>query len=112
MSDCVFCVRITAGECEQTEVNSVVMFAPLNPVTPGHMLFVSRAHVVSAAASPWRAGNACLAAASYVAREQIEANIITSIGAVATQTVPHLHVHVVPRHEGDGLALPWTGQAV
>ena len=38
------------------------------------------------------------------------ANLITSIGAAATQTVFHLHVHVVPRHEGDGLLLPWSNQ--
>lgn len=34
--------------------------------------------------------------------------IITSIGANATQTVRHTHLHVVPRRPGDGLALPWT----
>jgi histidine triad (HIT) family protein len=37
-------------------------------------------------------------------------NIITSAGPSATQTVFHLHVHLVPRVPGDGLALPWTGQ--
>lgn len=36
------------------------------------------------------------------------ANIITSRGSAATQTVYHLHLHVVPRREGDGLGLPWT----
>jgi histidine triad (HIT) family protein len=36
-------------------------------------------------------------------------NIITSAGSDATQTVFHLHLHVVPRRAGDGLALPWTG---
>jgi len=35
-------------------------------------------------------------------------NVITSVGREATQSVFHLHVHVVPRREGDGLALPWT----
>jgi diadenosine tetraphosphate (Ap4A) HIT family hydrolase len=38
------------------------------------------------------------------------ANFITSAGRDATQTVFHLHIHIVPRHAGDGLALPWTGQ--
>ena len=37
-------------------------------------------------------------------------NLITSVGAAATQTVKHLHIHIVPRHEGDGLHLPWTEQ--
>lgn len=34
-------------------------------------------------------------------------NLITSRGAAATQSVFHLHLHLVPRTEGDGLALPW-----
>jgi hypothetical protein len=37
-------------------------------------------------------------------------NLITSVGAAATQTVRHLHIHLIPRREGDALALPWTGQ--
>ncbi len=39
-------------------------------------------------------------------------NLITSAGREATQTVFHLHIHVVPRRDGDGLALPWTPAAV
>jgi histidine triad (HIT) family protein len=45
-----------------------------------------------------------------MAAETGPCNIITSVGAEATQTVFHLHLHVVPRRFGDGLALPWTGQ--
>lgn len=37
-------------------------------------------------------------------------NLITSRGPAATQTVPHLHLHLIPRREGDGLTLPWTAQ--
>lgn len=44
------------------------------------------------------------------AKQHDSANIITSIGAPATQSVFHLHIHVVPRQEGDELTLPWTGQ--
>jgi diadenosine tetraphosphate (Ap4A) HIT family hydrolase len=40
----------------------------------------------------------------------LQANIITSIGPAASQTVMHTHLHIVPRTEGDGLHLPWTGQ--
>jgi histidine triad (HIT) family protein len=37
-------------------------------------------------------------------------NFITSAGKAATQSVMHLHIHIVPRQEGDGLLLPWSGQ--
>jgi histidine triad (HIT) family protein len=35
-------------------------------------------------------------------------NLITSAGRAATQSVMHLHLHLVPRLDGDGLALPWS----
>lgn len=38
------------------------------------------------------------------------ANLITSKGDAATQSVLHLHVHVVPRQADDDLPLPWTPQ--
>jgi len=41
---------------------------------------------------------------------RLQANIITSIGSAATQTVMHAHIHIVPRAEGDGLKLPWADQ--
>jgi len=39
---------------------------------------------------------------------EYDCNIIQSNGAAATQTVAHLHVHIVPRTERDGLLLPWS----
>jgi histidine triad (HIT) family protein len=48
--------------------------------------------------------------AAELMAEHPAANLITSKGAAATQTVYHLHVHVVPRQGGDGLPLPWTPQ--
>ncbi|HEV7975348.1 HIT family protein [Amycolatopsis sp.] len=45
-----------------------------------------------------------------LAAELPACNIITSKGATATQTVFHLHVHVVPRAAGDNLPLPWSTQ--
>lgn len=46
--------------------------------------------------------------AAELMAEHPDANIITSKGSLATQTVFHLHVHLVPRAAGDGLPLPWT----
>jgi histidine triad (HIT) family protein len=85
----------------------VRVFAPLFPVCEGHTLIAPVRHVVSAAADPVVAAAAMLAAATE-ARRWAAVNIITSVGAAATQTVPHLHVHVVPRVAGDQLALPWS----
>lgn len=109
---CVFCKRIAAGEYDYADARCVA-FRPLNPVTPGHFLVVPRRHVAHALESPLLAGKA-LEYAGYLANamDLPSANFITSAGAPATQTVFHLHVHVVPRREADGLALPWTSNAI
>lgn len=108
---CPFCERIRNGQYEVTHIGEIVKFEPLNPVTPGHMLYVPVMHVKSARMSPEQTGLAMEAAAWDLNQDGGEANLITSSGRLATQTVKHLHVHFVPRRENDGLALPWTGQA-
>ena len=110
--DCPFCARIAAGEYDDRAARfDAVTFEPLNPVTEGHRLVVPVTHVRSALGHVSVAADtmayAVLVALQYGVRE---CNFITSAGAAATQTVQHLHIHIVPRAEGDGLALPWTGQ--
>lgn len=89
----------------------VVALETLNPVTPGHVVVVSRRHTRDAGDAPRVTARVMRCAAELVS-EMFSANIITSKGAPATQTQFHLHAHVVPRVPGDGLALPWTGQVV
>lgn len=109
-TSCPFCDRIKGGEFDYYNYYNVA-FQPLNPVTPGHFLVVPRTHIVSAVTGPSYAGRALTFAAKLAQDMGLEAaNFITSAGSAATQTVMHLHVHIVPRREGDGLHLPWTGQ--
>lgn len=115
MSDsCVFCTKISDGGDEHgpaipTSTPDVFRFVPLNPVTKGHMLFVPRAHYGRAEGNNLYTSETVLALLHYVADEGIESyNIIQSNGAEATQTVPHVHFHLVPRRSGDLLSLPWT----
>ena len=108
--DCPFCDRIGGREYDYADFWCVA-FQPLNPVTPGHFLAVPRKHVASALESPFHAARTLQFAAQLATDMGLAAvNFITSVGVAATQSVPHLHIHVVPRHPGDGLALPWTGQ--
>jgi histidine triad (HIT) family protein len=88
-------------------------FAPLNPVVPGHVLIVPRAHVEHLGSDPALSAVVMRCAARVVAGTRrspgkAPCNVIASVGAPATQTVMHLHVHVVPRRVGDGLKLPWS----
>jgi histidine triad (HIT) family protein len=107
---CVFCGRIERGEFDYC-TDAAVSFEPLNPVTPGHLLVVPRMHVSDATVQPWVTAEVMRYAAELAGLLRGPSNIITSVGKAATQSVFHLHVHLVPRREGDGLHLPWTGQA-
>ncbi|MFD5588776.1 HIT family protein [Streptomyces sp. NPDC127063] len=108
---CVFC-EIVAGTAPATIVREwpdAMAIVPLGPVTPGHVLVIPRQHVANVGEDPAVSG-AAAARAAELAAELPAANVITSMGSAATQTVFHLHWHVVPRAEGDGLPLPWTPQ--
>jgi histidine triad (HIT) family protein len=110
MTDCPFCARIAAGEYDAGD-GYAVTFEPLNPVTSGHRLFVPRSHVADALTRPVITGHVMEYAARWAyGHDLAPCNLITSAGAEATQSVFHLHIHLVPRRDGDGLALPWSGQ--
>jgi histidine triad (HIT) family protein len=107
--ECVFC-RIVRGEFPAEVVrewDDCLAFVPLNPVTPGHVLVIPKRHAADFAEDPELTAAVMRRAAELASPP---CNLITSAGAEATQTVFHLHVHVIPRRGGDGLALPWTGQ--
>lgn len=107
--DCVFCA-IAAGQAPATVVREwpdAIAIRPLGPVVDGHVIVLPRMHVADAGVDPVVTA-AVMARAAELMGELPAANVITSRGAAATQTVPHLHVHLVPREDGDGLALPWT----
>lgn len=110
MTDCPFCDRIDRGEYDAGDAFAVT-FPPLNPCGPGHRLFVPRVHVADALEDPLVTAMTTRYAAEWAAREGVGAcNLITSRGPEASQSVYHLHVHLVPRLKHDNLPLPWTGQ--
>lgn len=106
--DCVFCaiVRHEAPAKIIREWDAAIAFIPLDPVVNGHVLVVPRRHVQDAAESK-TATLAAMSCAVELARETAASNIITSIGKAATQSVFHLHIHVIPRYAGDDLMVPW-----
>jgi histidine triad (HIT) family protein len=104
---CIFC-DIIRGATSATIVRQwtdAIAIVPLNPVTDEHLLVIPTMHIWDVSESPYIAGQA-MARAAELAKPPF--NIITSAGKEATQTVFHLHIHVVPRRENDGLMLPWS----
>ena len=91
----------------------VLALFPLRPATRGHTLVVPRDHVpdlwaLDPAGAPPLV-EAVLRVAHAIRRGLVPEglNVIASVGAAATQTVQHLHVHVVPRWRGDGFGGIW-----
>ena len=109
MADCLFC-GIAAGDIEADlvlETEHVVGFLDLRPVFKGHTLLVPREHVVTLPDLP-----AALRDPFLEAGQRLAAAMLTGLGAqgsfvamnnTVSQSVAHLHLHVVPRTKGDGL---------
>ena len=83
------------------------------PVSPGHSLLITKRHVASffeATAEERVALLALLDQAHQTVQESNAPdgfNIGVNVGAAAGQTVPHLHIHVMPRVKGDDVNLNW-----
>lgn len=108
-SDCVF-DRIVAGDVPAHVVldeDQVVAFLDTRPVFKGHTLVVPRRHYATMAELPSDLLEPLLDAARRVGAAQRLAlgsgGTWVSINDVVSQSVPHVHLHVVPRRPKDGL---------
>jgi histidine triad (HIT) family protein len=109
---CPFCHTVESGVAKRiiAQDDEVYAIIPLNPVVPGHRVVIPRRHVESALTDPALTGKVMTYAAALARHADQPCNLITSAGVEATQSVFHLHIHIVPRKAGDGLKLPWTDQ--
>jgi len=84
-----------------------VAFLDHSPVFPGHCLVVPRVHYATLLDLPLEGLEPLFAAAQLVARAVQEAlgaeGSFVGLNNTVSQSVPHLHVHVIPRRRGDGL---------
>lgn len=108
--DCIFCQIREYPDLATTGVeihNTHMILRPLREHAPGHFMVIPKEHVEDALINPMVTARTFAQAANIVADMHIEANIIASVGTAATQSVPHLHVHVIPRSTTDGLHERW-----
>lgn len=106
---CVFC-RIVAGELPAAMVVSepdFYAFLDTRPVFKGHVLLVPRLHFETLPELPAEFRDGFLAIAQRLSSAVVEGlgaqGSFVAMNNTVSQSVPHLHMHVVPRTKGDGL---------
>jgi histidine triad (HIT) family protein len=113
--DCVFC-KLIARQIPASivyEDDAALAFMDLGQVNPGHVLVASKGHAANVYELDDAQAAAVFRAAARVARAVRAAfdppglSIYQANGKPAGQTVFHFHLHVLPRHEGDGMQLVW-----
>ena len=107
--DCLFC-SIVAGETTGALVLSdddFVGFLDIRPLFKGHVLLVPREHVETLPDLPAPLRDGFLAHAQRLASAVVEGlgaqGSFVAVNNTVSQSVAHLHLHVVPRTKGDGL---------
>jgi histidine triad (HIT) family protein len=115
-ADCVFC-RIRDGQIPSVSIHEderTLAFMDINPLSPGHCLVITRAHAATLFDSAEEDLAAAIASARKVARALREVltpdglNLLQANGRAAFQSVPHFHLHLIPRWTGDGKGFDWT----
>ncbi|WP_449471085.1 HIT family protein [Streptomyces tanashiensis] len=114
-ANCTFCAIVEHREpaLRVFESSGILAFLPLAPAAFGHTLVIPKRHV----GDVWDISKAEMSSVMEVSlviaraiKESISPdglNLINSSGAAATQTVPHFHVHLMPRWEGDPMGGIW-----
>ncbi len=121
--DCVFC-KIARGEIPSEKTYDDDNFfgvLDINPKAEGHTLIISKKHYKTLLDMPVSLGSELLDAVKHVGLKLIKDggkagslssdnevsgfNLIINNGEVAGQVVHHLHVHIIPRKNGDGMEI-------
>ena len=109
VTDDVFC-QIGRGELDAAVVlrtDEVIAFLDHRPVFKGHVLIAPLQHVDTLLELPQSLMQPLLTTAQHIAGALVDAlgaqGTFVAINNVVSQSVPHLHIHVVPRSRGDGL---------
>lgn len=114
MPDCIFC-DIVGGTAPASVVYAdrwAVAFMDIQPINPGHLLVVPRAHAAYLAELDPKTGGHLfqvgMELAAAIRRSPVRSegvNLFLADGESAGQEVFHVHLHVIPRFRGDGFGI-------
>ncbi len=115
-TDCIFC-KIIAGDIpcwKVLETETVLAFLDVGPLAEGHVLVIPKEHHATLDGMPEDLAADCARVVVRVSRAVREAlgadgwNVLQNNGRVSGQAVDHVHFHVIPRRDGDGLGYRWN----
>ncbi|MBI2217454.1 MAG: HIT family protein [Candidatus Rokubacteria bacterium] len=115
MSECVFC-KIRDGQIPSIKVYEdakTLVIMDINPLNPGHCLVLTKAHAPTLYDAEASDLQGAIATAQRVARAVRETlapdglNMLQANGPAAFQSVPHFHLHLIPRWANDGKGFDW-----
>jgi histidine triad (HIT) family protein len=118
MTDCIFC-KIVAGEVPAHKVyedDKTIAIMDIGHVNPGHTLVISKSHADTLMDLDEEDAAAAFRVVSKVAKtlEKLYRpggmTVLQANRPAGFQTVSHFHLHVLPREEGDGVALEWPAK--
>lgn len=113
--DCIFC-RIANGDIPSKtlyEDKDFRVILDLGPATRGHALILPKEHAANLYELPEETASAVLVLAKRMAVDMVEKlhcdgmNLVQNNGEAAGQTVPHFHLHMIPRYLNDGQNINW-----
>ncbi|HKW93449.1 MAG TPA: HIT family protein [Methylomirabilota bacterium] len=114
-TDCVFC-KIRDGQIPSLKIfedEKTLVFMDINPLNSGHCLVITKSHAPTLFEAEVEDLQAAIATAQRVAlaiRDGIKPdglNMLQANGAAAFQSVPHFHLHLIPRWTNDGKGFDW-----
>jgi histidine triad (HIT) family protein len=115
VADCVFC-KIRDGQIPSMKLyedERTLCIMDINPLNPGHCLVLTRAHAATIFDADPTDLQAAITTAKRVATAQKVAlqpdglNLLQANGPAAFQSVPHFHLHLIPRWTNDGKGFDW-----
>ena len=115
MDNCIFC-KIVAGQIPSATVYEDDDFKAIMDIAPaakGHVIILAKRHMPNLLEIEEKTASRALIVASKIANAQKKAlggdgiNMLQNNGTAAWQSVFHLHIHLIPRYENDGVTMPW-----
>jgi len=113
--ECVFC-KIRDGQIPSFKIHEderTLTFMDINPLNSGHCLVVTKAHAQTLFEADVEDLKAVMVTARTIALAIQEGlkpdglNVLQANGAAAFQSVPHFHLHLIPRWTNDGKGFDW-----